>query len=75
MRRFNLTSKKAITGTYPDYALDYSKISISDGALYGGGTVAAADDSGELTFSWSTGASETFETFADDMVYVLGYHP
>ncbi|APU97195.1 hypothetical protein K2F45_11680 [Sphingobacterium siyangense] len=71
--QFNL--KRAITGAYPDFSLDYSNISISDGGLYGGGTVSASFDSGELIFTWSTGASETFETFADDLVYVLAYHP
>lgn len=71
--QFNL--KRAMTGSYPDFELDYSKISISDGALYGGGTVAASYESGELIFGWSTGDSETFETYPDDMVYVLAYHP
>ncbi len=70
--QFNLD--KAITGVYPDYALDYAKVSIADGSLYGGGSVAVAYDAGDLTFTWSTGNSETFETFADDMVYVLAYH-
>lgn len=71
--QFNLD--QAITGIYPDYTLDYSKISISDGSLYGGGTVGVSYDAGDLTFTWSTDDSETFETFSDDMVYVLAYHP
>lgn len=71
--QFNLD--RAITGSYPDYSLDYSKVVIADGSLYGGGTVGVAYDAGDLTFSWSTGASDTFETFADDRVYVLAYHP
>ncbi|RKF31909.1 hypothetical protein BCY89_17320 [Sphingobacterium siyangense] len=72
---FQFNQKMAITGVYPDFSLDYAKISISDGGLYGGGTVSASFDSGELIFTWSTGASETFETFGDDLVYVLAYHP
>ena len=71
--QFNLD--KAITGVYPNYALDYAKMSIADGGLYGGGTVAVAHDAGELTFSWSPEESATFETFADDLVFVLAYHP
>ncbi|MBB2950626.1 DUF6266 family protein [Sphingobacterium sp. JUb56] len=71
--QFNL--KQAITGTYPAYALDYSKISISDGGLYGGGTVSVAHAAGELTFTWDPTANDTFETFGDDMVFVLAYHP
>ncbi|WP_294186638.1 DUF6266 family protein [uncultured Sphingobacterium sp.] len=72
---FQFNVNKAITGVYPNYALDYGNISIADGGLYGGGTVAVSYDSGELTYSWSTGGSDVFETFGDDLVYVLAYHP
>lgn len=71
--QFNLD--KAITGVYPNFVLDYAKVSISDGVLYGAGTVAVAHNAGELTFTWDMGASDTFETFGDDFVYVLAYHP
>ncbi|MGE8426724.1 MAG: DUF6266 family protein [Sphingobacterium sp.] len=70
--KFNLD--KAITGAYPDYALDYAKISIADGGLYGGGTVTVSYDYGELNYTWTKESSETFETFPDDLVYVLAYH-
>ncbi|MFD2557077.1 DUF6266 family protein [Sphingobacterium tabacisoli] len=70
--QFNL--ENVISGVYPDFELDYSKVSISTGTLYGGGTVGVSHDTGELTYVWSTEANELLETFADDLVYVLAYH-
>ncbi|MDH5826423.1 DUF6266 family protein [Sphingobacterium faecium] len=72
---FQFNINRAITGVYPAFELDYSKVSIADGSLYGAGTVAVVHNAGELTFSWGTGDSDTFDTYGDDLVYVLAYHP
>lgn len=45
---------KALTGTYPLYSLDYSKVSISKGQLHNGNApVAAAAGNGIIKFSWN----------------------
>lgn len=71
--QFNL--KNSIRGTYPNFELDYAKVSISDGTLYGAGTLGVLYTAGELSFTWDTGVSENFKTYGDDLVYVLAYHP
>ena len=44
----------ALTGIYPAFSLDYSKVSISKGELHlGNGPVAAAAGNGIIKFSWN----------------------
>lgn len=71
--QFNLP--KVITGTYPSYALDYAKISFSDGPLYSGGTVTKLFDTDKITISWDTVSLERIKKMEDDEVFILGYHP
>jgi len=65
---------RAVTGTYPDYSLDYSKIKLSEGGLFSAGseTVSLTDD--VLTVSWNTKVNRISGN-ADDAVYILVYHP
>lgn len=65
----------ALTGVYPDYVLDYSKVRISDGSLNGGGTVALTYSDGEISLTWDTTTSVQLGTSADDSLYVVAYHP
>ncbi len=66
---------EGITGVYPDYVIDYSKIRISDGTLYGAGNVTVSYDQGDLTLNWDTAVNEDLENQLDDVLYVVGYHP
>src|SRR5690606_4908714 len=65
---------RVITGDYPDYALDYSQIRISEGYSSGGAESASAA-AGELTVTWDTALSIMYEQKDDDLVYILVYHP
>ncbi len=50
---FSYNIKNAISGAYPDYEVDYTKMLVARGSLLGveGGTATGAD--GKITFSWS----------------------
>ncbi len=67
--------ERAILGTYPDYTLDYAKISIAHGTLFGAGSVLTSYNAGHLTFTWDTMVSERLRKNADDLVHIVGYHP
>lgn len=69
---FNL--EDAVQGTYPNYALDYSKIRIADGLLFKAGTMDIEFDSGEIMMTWSTATSDKLKTHGDDLLYILLYH-
>ncbi len=71
--QFNLA--EAVQGIYPDYVLDYSKIRISDGALYGAGNVTVSYDEGDVTLNWDTVVNEELGNQLDDVLYVVAYHP
>lgn len=71
--QYNLV--KAITGTYPNYALDYANISLSDGALFNAGTIVTAFDTDQITVTWDTFIAERVRKNGDDLLFILGYHP
>ncbi|HWK57506.1 MAG TPA: DUF6266 family protein [Parapedobacter sp.] len=62
----------AVTGDYPDFTIDYSRVEFSKGSLLPprGITVAAGEH--EVTVSWRPSIT-TFEGKADDDVYILLY--
>ncbi|MBL1407652.1 DUF6266 family protein [Sphingobacterium faecale] len=74
---FQFNKPNVITGTYPAFELDYSKIRIADGSYYAGGTKTASFDAAteELTLTWSPDNNEVYESKDDDLVYILAYHP
>lgn len=67
--------KKAVVGSYPNFALDYAKIQLSSGSLQPGGTIGAAVSSGILSVSWSDRPIKIQKGEADDQVYILLYNP
>ena len=66
---------RAITGSYPDFSLDYAAIRISEGRLLGGGTVSAEVEAGVLTVNWSTDVNDFMDSHADDLVYIVLFQP
>ncbi|GGH32848.1 hypothetical protein GCM10011418_46650 [Sphingobacterium alkalisoli] len=52
----------ALTGDYPDYALNYSKVWISDGFFLAGGAPAALVDAGNLEATWDPTLSSMYDT-------------
>jgi len=72
---FKENLEPALTGDYPDYALDYSKLRISDGHFVGGGSETVSVDAGILSVSWDTTPNELYQTKDDDRVYILLYQP
>lgn len=64
----------AITGIYPDYAIDYRKMRISKGNLIKPSEIALAMDAAGLQISWSVLVSR-FGAFADDELTALIYNP
>lgn len=66
---------RAIVGDYPDYALDYSQVRISDGNYAGGGTESVSVAGGVMTLTWDTALNSLYDSKEDDRVYILLYHP
>ncbi|WP_411971313.1 DUF6266 family protein [Sphingobacterium sp. Lzh-3] len=66
---------QAISGTYPNFSLDYSKIEISKGSYLNGGSMEAAVGAGIVSLSWDTALSTLYNTKADDQVIILIYQP
>ena len=64
--------KNALTGTYPDYRIDYSKVRVSQGNLPGALHPAASFISaGEIKFTWG----DNRYAMADDRVLLVVYNP
>lgn len=70
-----LNMAQAITGTYPSFALDYSKIDISTGSYLSGGAMSATVAAGILSVDWDTTLNSLYQTKADDQVIILIYQP
>ena len=67
------TVKNAISGDYPDYLLDYSKVLVSRGTLTPADNAAVAASAGKLTFSWDDN-SGTGEALATDLAMPLVFN-
>ncbi|MBI9069834.1 MAG: hypothetical protein JEZ09_21250 [Salinivirgaceae bacterium] len=69
---FNL--KNAITGTYPNFSIDFSKALVSRGALTGAtGANAESNSSEEVEFTWSDNSSSG-NANANDKAILLVYN-
>ncbi|MFD2163979.1 DUF6266 family protein [Paradesertivirga mongoliensis] len=64
----------AITGIYPNYTVDYTKMKISKGSLIKPSDIVMLVDAGVLQLSWSVLVSK-YGAFADDELTVLIYNP
>lgn len=65
----------AVTGTYPGFTLDYSKIEISTGSYLSGGAMNASVSAGILSVDWDTTLNSLYQTKSDDQVIILIYEP
>lgn len=65
---------RAVTGTYPNFALDYSAVRISEGRM-GSASMSATVDDGVLTATWSVAENKTMNAHLDDLVYIVLFQP
>ena len=66
--------KNALTGTYPDYEVDFAKVLVSRGDLPNGSAPGATASAGNVVFSW-TDNSGTGRARATDKSLLLVYCP
>lgn len=66
--------KKAITGTYPDFSIAFSKVIISQGTLLNAFDAKAVAAKETITFSWTNNAG-TSNADANDQVLIAAYCP
>ncbi len=75
---FNMALKQvlsqAVTGVYPDYAIDYSSVKLAYGQLISAKGSATAEAGGILRVTWTTKVNP-YNAFVDDKVTVLIYEP
>lgn len=65
----------AITGAYPDFTLDYSKVLVSKGNLTGAVNASAVSDTpGEVAYAWDDN-SGSGSAAATDVALLLAYSP
>ena len=66
--------KNALTGTYPDYCIDYSQARVSQGNLPGAlNPQVRLTTAGEIEFTWEDNSFET-DSMADDEVLLVMYN-
>ena len=64
--------KNALTGTYPDYCIDYSQVRVSQGNLPGAiNPQVRLTTAGEIEFTWE----DNRNAMADDRVLLVVYNP
>ncbi|MBK1442589.1 hypothetical protein JHJ32_21495 [Parapedobacter sp. ISTM3] len=62
----------AVTGEYPNFSIDYTRVQLSSGSLKPPRGISVALATGQASISWNPVISR-FEGFADDDIYVLLY--
>ena len=66
---------EAITGDYPDFAIEYSKVRISEGVLtIAEAPVASSNEAGKIKFTWSS-VSGMGSANDNDTVLLVLYYP
>ena len=69
------TYKNALTGSYPDYCIDYSKVLVSRGSLPGAlNPEVRLTPEGEIEFTWENNSIAN-EAMSDDQVLLVVYNP
>jgi hypothetical protein len=64
----------AVTGTYPDFTIDYPKVQLSRGVLPNIGTPSAASTvAGKVAFTWTDNPNVT-GALSSDIAYVAAYN-
>lgn len=64
--------REAISGIYPDQAIDYASVKITSGSLFRGCDHAVTADQGNLHFSWCQGGHKCIY---QDLAVLLAYNP
>lgn len=71
---FSFNVKNAVTGSYPNFAVDYPNVVLSMGALENVENPTATDDgSGHIDFSWNNNAGDGF-AIGEDKVMICVYN-
>jgi hypothetical protein len=72
-KAFSSTISNAIVGTYPDFAIDYSKVLLSKGGLSGVGTASCTSaEAGKLVFAWTDNTKVADRGI--DLVFLAAYY-
>ena len=67
-------NKKAVTGAYPDFAIDYAKVVLSAGNFDNAGDPAAKSaEAGKLVFTWTDNSKANRKTLISDLAFVAAY--
>jgi hypothetical protein len=67
--------RHALTGTYPDFAIDYSRVQLSSGVLSGAlNPEVSYTPAGQLTFTWENNSNGT-NALSTDRVLLAVYNP
>lgn len=64
----------AVTGSYPEFAIDYPRVLVSRGTLAGALNPQVKAEEGRLTFTWQNNA-DNMQVMDTDRVLLLAYHP
>lgn len=67
--------RSAITGTYPNFAIDYPKVQLSRGSLPNfTAPTAASTVAGKLAFTWTDNSGVALSALSSDLVYLAAYN-
>ena len=67
-------NKKAVTGVYPDFTIDYAKVILSTGNFdNAGGPAANSAEAGKLVFTWKDNSNAAKKTLISDLAFVAAY--
>ncbi len=67
-------NKKAVTGVYPDFTVDYAKVVLSTGNFdNAGGPAAKSAEAGKLVFTWTDNSKANRKTLISDLAFVAAY--
>jgi Family of unknown function (DUF6266) len=69
-------NSQAITGVYPDFAVDYAKVQLSKGSLPDVTSPSATSPTaGKLVFTWTDNSKFDSKALISDMAFVAAYNP
>lgn len=73
-KALSINRKRALTGIYPERMIDFSKVQLSKGIIYGLDVVSVSVADDGLRFSWEQNLGRTGQSH-HDQVMVLAYFP
>jgi hypothetical protein len=67
-------NKRAITGAYPDFTIDYPKVVLSTGNFVNAsGPAAKSAEAGKLIFTWTDNSNADKKMLISDLAFVAAY--